>query len=169
MPIGIIKILLWLFVLNLGIGLGAGLYESRIQVPQWLVQVEPGRYRWDRAAAVASNVGLRFWAFVTTGPLTLLTLATLGALWWAPPAVRTWWLAAALIVLCERAMTFGYFIPTMIRLMSEGAYSQPEAVAKALTWAKAGYLRHALNLFGLLAAMKAFSLLYGGQGAVGAR
>lgn len=169
MPIGIAKILLWLFVLNLGIGLGAGLYESRIQVPQWLVPLEAGRYRWDQSAAVAADVGLRFWVFVTTGPLTLLTLASLVALWWAPPPVRNWWLAAALIILCERAMTFGYFIPTMVRLMSEGAYSQPEAVAKALTWAKAGYLRHALNLFGLLAAMKAFTLLYGGLGSAGAR
>lgn len=28
--------MLWLFVINLGIAVGAGLYESRIAVPQWL-------------------------------------------------------------------------------------------------------------------------------------
>jgi hypothetical protein len=31
------KLLLWLFVINLGIVLGAGLYEARIELPQWLV------------------------------------------------------------------------------------------------------------------------------------
>ena len=30
------EVLLWLFVINLGIAFGAGLYESRITVPQWL-------------------------------------------------------------------------------------------------------------------------------------
>ena len=32
----VVSILLWLFVINLGIAFGAGLYESRIAVPQWL-------------------------------------------------------------------------------------------------------------------------------------
>lgn len=29
-------VLLWLFVLNLGIAFGAGLYEARISVARWL-------------------------------------------------------------------------------------------------------------------------------------
>jgi len=31
------KIALWLFVINLGITFGAGLYEARIEFPQWLI------------------------------------------------------------------------------------------------------------------------------------
>jgi hypothetical protein len=31
-----IEVLLWLFVIKLGIAFSAGLYESRISVPQWL-------------------------------------------------------------------------------------------------------------------------------------
>jgi hypothetical protein len=31
-------IVLWLFVINLGIAFGAGLYESRIVVPSWLTK-----------------------------------------------------------------------------------------------------------------------------------
>jgi hypothetical protein len=30
------KILVWLFVINLGIVFGAALYEARIEFPQWL-------------------------------------------------------------------------------------------------------------------------------------
>jgi hypothetical protein len=29
------KVLLWLFIINLGIALGAGIYEQRIVIPQW--------------------------------------------------------------------------------------------------------------------------------------
>jgi len=73
------EVVLWLFVVNLGIAFGAGLYEARVAVPQWL-KFEPGAgYRWDAAAARRAGVGMRFWAYVTTGPLTLLMLASLGS------------------------------------------------------------------------------------------
>jgi hypothetical protein len=62
--------LLWLFVINLGIVVGAGLYENRVVVPQW-ASAPPH-------SLLAPDSGLRFWAFATTGALTLLTLANLG-------------------------------------------------------------------------------------------
>lgn len=74
MPNFIVHAVLWLLVINLGIAFGAGLYESRITVPQWLSFAPGSGYRWNPAAAAAANVGLRFWAYVTTVPLTLLTL-----------------------------------------------------------------------------------------------
>src|SRR5262245_19859668 len=104
-----IPMVLALFVINLGIAFGAGLYESRITVPQWLTFSTESGYRWNAEAARQANVGLRFWVYVTTVPLTLLTLASLAAVWWTPSEVRNWWLAAAAAVLVDRAMTFGYF------------------------------------------------------------
>lgn len=154
------KALLWLYVLNLGIALGAGLYESRIVVPQWLQGSEATGYLWDRAAAVEANVGLRFWVYVSTGPLTLLTLASAVALFWVPQPVRTWWMVAVAFGLFERGMTFGYFIPTMIRLMSDGVFSEADAISKAVQWVRLGVLRHAANALGLLAALKTFAELY---------
>jgi hypothetical protein len=162
-----IELLLWFYVLNLGIACGAGLYESRIVVPQWLVGSDAAGYHWDRAAAVEANVGMRFWVFVSTAPLTLLTLASVVALWFVPPPLRHLWLVAVGVGLIERGLTFGYFIPTMIRLTTDTALTDAEAVAKALTWVRLGYVRHAANLVGLLAALKAFALFYAqraGQG-----
>ena len=52
------KILLWLFVINLGIALGAGIYEQRIVIPQW-ENIPPQEW---------PNTGIEFWAYVTTGP-----------------------------------------------------------------------------------------------------
>jgi hypothetical protein len=160
----LIPILLWAYVLNLGIAFGAGLYESRIEAPRWLPTGPDGLPRWDRAAAVTADVGLRFWAFVSTVPLTLLTLAGLVVAWWAPGPVRAWWLAAALVCLAERAMTFGYFIPTMLGLMAEGVFADAEAAAKAASWMKLGWLRHAANAASWLMALQAFALWHARAG-----
>ena len=54
-------ILLWLFVINLGIAFGAGLYEHRIVTPDWLYD-DRSRPHWNAAAARHDDTGLRFWA-----------------------------------------------------------------------------------------------------------
>jgi hypothetical protein len=113
----IAKIILWLFVINLGIAFGAGLYESRIVVPHWLSFTPEAGYRWDADAARQANTGLRFWVYVTTVPLTVLTVASIVAAWWTPDVVRNWWLGAAAAALVDRVLTFAYFIPTMLTLM----------------------------------------------------
>jgi hypothetical protein len=69
---------------------------------------------WNSTAAIQADVGLKFWVYVTTVTLTLLTLASLIVPWWLPDPVRSWWLVAALMALFDRVMTFGYFIPTML-------------------------------------------------------
>ncbi len=151
--------LLWLFVINLGIAFGAGLYESRIAVPQWLSSSQPGSYRWNAEAARNADVGVRFWVYVTTVPLTLLTFASLLVAWWAPDVVRNWWLGAATAALIDRVMTFGYFIPTMIGLMRSEPADGAAATAKALQWVRLGYFRHAATLAAWLAALMAFYLM----------
>jgi hypothetical protein len=154
---GFISIVLALLVVNLGIAFGAGLYESRIAVPQWLSFSSESGYLNGEAARQA-NVGLRFWVYVTTVPLTLLTLVSLVVAWWAPTEVRNWWLAAVLALLVDRVMTFGYFIPTMLTLMDNSTLSASETVAKATQWVNLGYVRHAATLVAWLAALRAFSL-----------
>ncbi len=55
---------LWLFVINLGVAFGAGVYEARVVVPQWAA-MPPSQW---------PNTGILFWVYVTTVPLTLLRL-----------------------------------------------------------------------------------------------
>jgi hypothetical protein len=152
------RALLWLFLINLGVAFGAGLYESRIVVSRWMSSSPDSVKHWNAEAARQDDVGRRFWSFVTTVPLTLLTLANLVAGWRASGAVRSWWLGAALAALADRAITFAYFIPTMVRLMR--AQDSPESVAVATQWAHLNYARLAILLAAWLAALTAFSLLY---------
>ena len=70
-------ILLWLFVINHGIAFGAGLYEQRMMLPLWFNRSSESGIRVNSAAMRSTDSGRQFWAFVTTVPLTLLTLANL--------------------------------------------------------------------------------------------
>jgi len=155
-------IVLWLFVMNLGIALGAGLYEHRIVVSNWISSSPGSGGHWNPDAARRDDTGRRFWAFVTTAPLTLLTLANLFAAWRTSGAVRGWWLAAALVALADRAFTFSYFIPTMVGLM--GLPDSPESVAVATRWWNLNYLRHAILLAAWLASLRTFALFYQQRG-----
>ena len=157
------KTVLWLFVIFLGITFGAGLYESRVVVSQWTTAGD-GTAQWDAAAAREDETGRRFWAFVTTGPLTLLTLISLVMAWRASGELRKWWLAAALTALADRLLTFAYFIPTMLHLMNAG--DSPATRAAAAQWASLDYVRHGLVLVAWLLALKAFPAMEARKGVV---
>ncbi len=144
-------LVLWLFVMNLGIAFGAGLYEHRIVVSRWLA----GGH-WNAEAARQDDTGRRFWAFVSTGPLTLLTIANIFAGWHASGDLRLWWLGAAFTELAGRLFTFSFFIPTMIGLMK--AEDSPASVARARRWSRMNYLRHAIVLTAWVLALNAFSM-----------
>ena len=152
--------LLYLFVVNLGIAFGAGLYEHRIVVPRWIASSEGSDLHWNAEAARRDDTGRRFWVFVTTVPLTLLTLANLFAAWWATNPVRWWWLAAGLFALADRVFTFSYFIPAMVRLM--GSADSPASAAAAVRWRNLNYARHAIALVAWLAALRALAVFYEG-------
>ncbi|MFD2612282.1 hypothetical protein [Paenibacillus gansuensis] len=138
-------ILLWLFVINLGIAFGAGLYEGKVVVSNWA----------GTSPILWPNTGIEFWAFVTTGPLTLLTIANAIAAWKTTGPRRSWYLAAVGLIIIERAATFGYFIPTMVGLLGNESLSQAEVDATLAQWAAWNYVRHALNFAGWLSALKA--------------
>jgi hypothetical protein len=79
----IAKILLWLFVINLGIAFGAGLYESRIVVPQWLSgdrsPAEAGA-KWNAAAAREAKARATQWVTLNHLRHALVLIAWLAAL-----------------------------------------------------------------------------------------
>ena len=70
--------------------------------------------------------------------------------------MRSWWLTGASIVLAERALTFSYFIPTMVGLMN--AADSPAADAVARRWLRVNYVRHLLVFAGWLAALKTLTM-----------
>lgn len=152
-------LVLYLLILFLAIALGAGLYEHRIVLPQWFSRGPEGTV-WNAQAAREADVGRKFWGMVSTGPLTLLLLVNGFLAWTAEPsAFRSAWILALVVILVERALTFGYFIPAMVRLM-KGALDDARATALARQWSALNGFRHLLNLLAFLAALRAFALFY---------
>lgn len=147
MTLHVTTILLWLFVINLGIAFGAGLYETRVVIPSWM---NLPRRTWP-------NTGLLFWVYVTTVPLTLLTLANAVAAWVDDGPRRNWWLAAVAITVVERVATFAYFIPTMVRLSGAADMSEADVRTGLAQWLFLNNGRHVLTLAAWLAALKALS------------
>lgn len=143
------EILLWLFIVNLGVVFGAGLYELRIVLPLWFTS--------PPQSIGSPDSGVKFWAFVSTGPLTALSIANLVIALQAPEPRHDWWLISAIVILVERLMTFVYFIPTIIRLQRSTAPAA-EVLAGAVQWKRMNYLRTVLTLVSWLAALKTLSL-----------
>src|SRR5260370_35405623 len=102
------KALLWLFILNLGVVFGAGIYEARISVTRWIGPSQASGPGWHAEEALRDDTGRRFWAFTTTIPPTLLTLANLWAASQSSGPTRIGWLAAPLARLPRRTFTFTY-------------------------------------------------------------
>lgn len=152
------NIFLWLWVIDLGIASGAGLYEQRIVLPQWFSPDADGRLRVNVEAMRSTDAGRRFWGFTTTVPLTLLTAANVVVGWQSAGAKREWWMGAALIIVVERIGTFVYFIPTAISLMRADAELPANLEATALRWMTLNHVRVVLTLVGWFAALKALSL-----------
>ncbi|RIV19089.1 DUF1772 domain-containing protein [Fibrisoma montanum] len=150
-------LLLLLFIINLGTAFGAGLYETRIILPQWFSKSAGTGYRVNTDAMRTVDSGRKFWAFVTTGPLTLITLANLVAAWQATSPRQDWWLAAALVALAERVSTFAFFIPMAIRLEKSDNRPLTTVSRSVRAWITLNYVRSVLTLVAWLCALWAFS------------
>src|SRR5688500_5829799 len=135
---------LWLFVVFSGIAVGAGLYELRVNVPRWFTPIGPSTRPVNVDAITKDDSGRRFWGFVTTAPLTLLTAASCVIAWNPATAREQWWLVGAAVMLVERVGTFGYFIPTLLKLLPPGRLSQENAEKAARHWVR---LNHVRSLF----------------------
>ena len=152
------ELLLFLFVINLGIALGAGFYETRIVLPLWFTKSSDG-YRVNIQNMNEIETGRKFWGFVTTMPLTLLTILNLVFAFQSEGIVGDWRLAASMITLIERIGTFAFFIPTAIKLQKSETSEASKVSSMVVTWIRMNYVRMLLNLIGLVVAMRALMLL----------
>ena len=154
-----IQLILWLFVIILGVNLGAGLYETRIVVPLWAGGVPETLAEGNPYGRVAIDAGVRFWAFVTSAAL-ILAIVALASAFWAPVVVRGWLIGAAVIEIVAVAWTLLYFRPTLIRLfMHHGeGMSADRIVSDVQRWVMLNNVRMVIVLVALCAALRALSL-----------
>jgi hypothetical protein len=156
MPFDFPTFFLLLFVIFHGVAFGAGLYEQRVVVPRWMGSSPDGLPYLHPEAMRVDDSGRRFWGFVSTGPLSLLTLINLYFAVVSPAPVRTLWVAACAVTLVERIFTFAFFIPKAVQLMRDDASSTTAALHTASRWRLLNWLRLLLSLAGWLLALLAY-------------
>ena len=74
------RVTLWLFVIALGLDLGAGIYEARIVVPLWANGVPQTLAAGDPFARVAIDAGMNFWKYMTSAVAILAVAALVSGL-----------------------------------------------------------------------------------------
>ncbi|GAB3974965.1 hypothetical protein GCM10028806_31680 [Spirosoma terrae] len=151
------NLILSLFILNLGTAFGAGLYEARITLPQWFPKKQRNWHQIDKRAMHELDAGRKFWAFVTTIPLTILTIVNLIMAWQSQHPGHNWWLAAALLTFVERVATFTFFIPTIIKLQRVESIPTSKRHNVVTTWIRLNYVRNTITFVACFLALTALS------------
>lgn len=153
------RITLWLFVIALGVDLGAGIYEARIVVPLWAGGIPQTLAAGNPFGRVAIDAGMRFWAYVTSTVALLAILALLFGLR-TPAAERAWRTFASGAELGAVAMTLLYFRPTLVRLfMCHGDGLSTDAIASTVQrWVMWSRVRIAVSFIAWCAALGALTL-----------
>lgn len=152
-------ITLWLFVIVLGLNLGAGMYEARIVVPLWARGVPETLAEGNPYGRVAIDAGIRFWAYVTSMVAVLAVLTLVFGIT-TPGAQRVWRISAAVAELGVVASTLLYFRPTLVRLfMGHGAGLSPDVIATTVhRWVLWSNVRIVVSLAAWCAALRALTL-----------
>ncbi len=160
--LSIAQILLWLFVIVLGIVLGGGLYEQLVAMPLWSLAPPDSviAYHQHNVAypQFAMNPGGRFWMFFM--PLTgLLAIATLISGLKTRPEHRKWRLAATILALIVFVFTVAWFVPNIIKLEQGGAGMSAEQMTSLTNWwVSLNWVRAVIFLAAWLAGLRALTI-----------
>ena len=156
------QIVLFLFVVNLGIVIGGGLYETLVILPLWSMDppnsVLAYYHHYVANPQFAIDQGGRFWIFFTPmlGGSSIATILT-GLK--TDPEHRRWRIAGAVLSLAVVVFTFAWFIPTLITLTGEEVTTLSGQRIASLTnwWVRFNWVRVAFYLAGWLAGLVAMT------------
>ena len=151
-------VLLWSFTILLGLDIGAGIYEIRVNAVGWSAAMISKTSDGEAYLRFAPNAGRRWWMFMTP-LLALVTIAALIASVLCAGPARDWMLGAAALQLLVLVSTFAWFAPTVIQLLAHHQDMAPELVASRVqAWNALNNFRAAFSLIAWLAALRAMTL-----------
>jgi Domain of unknown function (DUF1772) len=159
------RIFLWLFVIFLSLGIGAGMYETLVIWPAEFGAPPQSIWTlsdfWREHANLRPNAGLGFWIFLT--PITgLLALVNCIFALRSSGKYRSWLLLASVPTVIVIAITFIYFVPTLgvIWTSQRNGLSGEEVAAKVHMWVMLNWVRTVIMTIAWLFLLRAFSLAH---------
>lgn len=157
------KILLWLFVIALGIELGAGLYETLVVLPLWTSAPPDSVIAYFRHNVAnpqfVLNPGGRFW-LVNTPLVGLTALACLLSGLRTRSEHRKWRIAGTVLALIVVIATFAWFVPTIMQLFSSDVTTMSADRVSSLTnwWVRLNWVRVVFYSVAWLCGLRALSI-----------
>lgn len=151
------EIMLWAYVVALGVLTGGALFEFRVLVHVWSSAPPASVRAWNPDPSAALDPPKRFFVLVTPS-LMLLTPANAWSAWGALGPARPWLLASTALTFAVIVVTLAYFAPTLHALTvrrGEGL-SDDVIVRRASAWVRWQYLRLAALIAAWLTALAAF-------------
>ncbi len=157
------QVLLWLFVVMLGIEVGGGLYETLVIMPLWAAAPPDSvlAYYQHNVAnpQFVLNQGGRFWMYCTSS-VGLLAVASLVSGLKTGSDHRKWRTTGTVLAIIVVVSTFAWFVPNIILLTGSGVTRLRAEEVTALTnwWVRLNWLRAALYIIAWLCALHALTI-----------
>jgi hypothetical protein len=148
-----------LFIFFVGLGIGGGLYETRVVYPNWKADPTPERLPQKLIESGQALAGRRFWPFVS--PVSaLLAIWNAAIAWNQTGPVRTLWLTASIAIILKSIATYVYFVPTMIRRIGRAEGMDVATLQSTVRiWTTLSPLRILVELFAWIVGLRVLTIL----------
>ncbi len=159
MPSAAEQVFLCAFIFFVGLGIGGGLYETRVVYPNWMHAHTPDELGNKLASSGQAGAARRYWPLISPASALLALLNVFLGLH-QEGLVRSLWLMSSLAIVLKSIATYGYFVPTyMRRIAKPGAIDILTLRRLVRTWTRLSPLRVLIETFAWITGICAL-LLY---------
>jgi hypothetical protein len=141
------QILLCAFIFSVGMGIGGGVYETRVVYPNWIKEPTPNGLGERLVSSGQAGAARRYWPLISPTS-ALLALINAFFAWHQAGLVRALWLTSSVLVIFKSAGTYAYFVPTYIRRIAKPETMDIMALRRVVrTWTNLSPLRVLVETF----------------------
>jgi hypothetical protein len=152
------QLLLCAFIFSVGIGIGGGLYETRVVYPNWIKDPTPTELNKKLISSGQAGAARRYWPLISPAS-ALLALLNAFLAWHQAGIVRNLWLMSSISIILKSAGTYGYFVPTYIRRIAKSEAMETSTLRRIVRiWAGLSPLRVLIEAFAWTTGMGALLL-----------
>jgi hypothetical protein len=159
MPTTTEQIFLCALIFLVGIGIGGGIYETRVVYPNWINVPTTNGLSEKLASSGQAGAAHRYWPLISPTSALLAVVNAFFA-WHQSGLVRTLWLTSSLAIVFKSAGTYGYFVPTYIRRIAKPKLMDAMALRRVVhTWTNLSPLRILVETFAWITGVWALIIL----------
>jgi hypothetical protein len=150
--------LLCAFIFSVGLGIGGGLYETRVVYPNWSKDPTPDGLSEKLISSGQAGAARRYWPLVSPAS-ALFAIVNMFLAWDQVGIVRELWLMSSIAIVLKSLGTYGYFVPTYIRRIAKPNTMDTMTLRRLVRqWTGLSPLRIVVEIFAWITGMWALLL-----------